>query len=126
MRMLLRILLSLPVVCLATGTLWAANDPFVDKWKLNPSKSKLTDRMKVEAAGPNKYALDFGSGVEIGVWPVPHRDPKAVVVLSFVLTPKERFSRFQTLNMSKTISIRCPSRILKFRLTRMSWLKKFV
>jgi hypothetical protein len=35
----------------AIGTLWAANDPFVAKWKVNPSKSKLTDEMKVEAVG---------------------------------------------------------------------------
>src|SRR5215472_5892681 len=55
---------SLLIAGLLTGTLSAANDPFVGKWKLNPSKSKLTDRMKVEAAGPNKYALDFGGGVE--------------------------------------------------------------
>jgi len=52
------------VAGLATGTLWPSNDPFVGKWKLNASKSKLTDRMKVEVAGPNKYALDFGGGVE--------------------------------------------------------------
>jgi hypothetical protein len=52
------------VACLAAGTLWAANDPFVGKWKLNPSKSKLTDQMKVEAIGANKYALDFGGGTE--------------------------------------------------------------
>jgi len=25
--------------CLVTETLWAANDPFVGKWKLNPSKA---------------------------------------------------------------------------------------
>ena len=60
--MLLRSLLSLPVVCLAIGTLWAANDPFIGKWKVNPSKSKLTDEMKVEAVGENKYALTFGPG----------------------------------------------------------------
>lgn len=59
MRMLLRSLLSLPVVYLAIGTLWAASDPFVGKWKVNPSKSKLTDEMKVEAAGENKYTLTF-------------------------------------------------------------------
>ena len=47
---------------LATGTLWAADDPFVGKWKLNPSKSQLTDQMKVEAAGANKYALNLGGG----------------------------------------------------------------
>jgi len=52
------------VACLAAGTLWAANDPFVGEWKLNPSKSKLTDEMKVEAIGANKYAFDFGGGAE--------------------------------------------------------------
>ena len=57
--MLLRSLLSLPVVCLAIGTLWAANDPFVGKWKVNPSKSTLTDEMKVEAMGENKYTITF-------------------------------------------------------------------
>jgi hypothetical protein len=62
MRMLLRSLLSLPVVCLAIGTLWAANDPFVGKWKVNPSKSTLTDEMKVEAVGANKYTFTFGPG----------------------------------------------------------------
>jgi len=50
------------VACLVTGTLWAANDPFVGKWKLNPSKSKLTDQMKIEAVGANRYAFDFGGG----------------------------------------------------------------
>ena len=62
MRMLLRSLLSLSVVCLAIGTLSAANDPFVGKWKVNPSKSKLYDEMKVAAAGANKYVLTFGPG----------------------------------------------------------------
>jgi hypothetical protein len=62
MQMLLRSLLSLPVVCLAIGTLWAADDPFVGKWKVNPSKSKLYDEIKVEAAGANKYTFTFGPG----------------------------------------------------------------
>lgn len=52
------------VTCLVTGSLWAANDPFVGKWKLNPSKSKITDQMKVESVGANKYAFDFGRGAE--------------------------------------------------------------
>ena len=52
-------MLLLPVVCLAIGTLRAANDPFVGKWKVDPSKSKLTDEMKVEAVGENKYAITF-------------------------------------------------------------------
>ena len=50
------------VTCLLAGTLWAANDPFVGKWKLNPSKSTLVDEMKVEALGANKYGLDLGGG----------------------------------------------------------------
>jgi hypothetical protein len=60
--MLLRSLLSLLVVFVTIGTSWAANDPFVGKWKVNPSKSKLTDEMKVEVVGGNKYAINFGPG----------------------------------------------------------------
>ncbi len=61
--MLKRTFQLLLVAFLVVGTLWAANDPFVGKWKLNPSRSKLTDQMKIEAAGANKYAIDFGGGV---------------------------------------------------------------
>lgn len=51
------------VVSLVTGASWAADNPFVGDWKLNPSKSKLTDQMKVEKLGANKYAFDFeGAG----------------------------------------------------------------
>jgi hypothetical protein len=57
-----RTLQLLLIICLATSTLWAANDPFVGKWKLNPSKSVLTDQMKVASVGANKYAFDFGGG----------------------------------------------------------------
>lgn len=60
--MLNRIFQLLLVTCLAMGTSSAANDPFVGKWKVNPSKSKLNDEMKVEAAGANKYAITFGPG----------------------------------------------------------------
>jgi hypothetical protein len=48
--------------CLVAGTWSPENDPFVGRWKLNASKSKLTDVMKVESAGGKKYAFDFGSG----------------------------------------------------------------
>ena len=41
------------VACLVTGSLWAANDPFVGKWKVDPSKSTLNDEMKVEVAARN-------------------------------------------------------------------------
>ena len=60
--MLLRSLLSLLVTFVTIGTSWAGNDPFVGKWKVNPSKSKLTDEMKVEVVGGNKYAFTFGPG----------------------------------------------------------------
>lgn len=49
---------------LATGPLWAANNPFIGDWKLDPSRSKLTDVMKVESLGSNKYAFDFGDSPE--------------------------------------------------------------
>jgi hypothetical protein len=54
-----RIFQLLLFACLVTSTVWAANDPFVGKWKVNPSKSKLIDEMKVEAAGPNTFKLTF-------------------------------------------------------------------
>jgi hypothetical protein len=60
--MLKRTFELLLVTGLVTGALWAANDPFVGKWKLNPSKSRFPDEMKVTAAGANRYAFDFGGG----------------------------------------------------------------
>ena len=60
--MLSRIFQLLFVTCLAIGNSRAANDPFVGKWKVNASKSKLNDEMKVEAAGANRYALTLGPG----------------------------------------------------------------
>jgi hypothetical protein len=50
------------VACLVTSSVWAANDPFLGKWKVNPSKSKLNDEMQVEVAGANRYALTFAPG----------------------------------------------------------------
>src|ERR1700743_1538182 len=55
----LRSLRQLLVSCLLTGTALAATNPFSGTWKMNPSKSVLTDQMKVEAAGPNTYTLNF-------------------------------------------------------------------
>ena len=60
-----RIFQLILAVSLLTGTLRAATDPFTGKWKLNPSRSTLTDQMKVQAVGPNKYNLIFsGDNVE--------------------------------------------------------------
>jgi hypothetical protein len=49
--------------CLTTGVAWAAESPFIGAWKLNPSKTRLPDEMKVRRAG-DKYAFDFGGAVE--------------------------------------------------------------
>ena len=57
--MALRSIGHILVALLLTGTLRAADNPFAGTWKLNPAKSKLTDQMKVEAAGPNKYTFIF-------------------------------------------------------------------
>ena len=63
--MLVRTVRSLTIVCLLFGSLSAArsaaDDPFVGKWKLNQSKSKITgERRKIEALGGNKYTISFG------------------------------------------------------------------
>src|SRR2546421_10855299 len=60
--MLSRIFRLLLVIGLITGKLFAANDPFIGKWNVNPSKSILTDEIKVEAVGENKYTFTFGPG----------------------------------------------------------------
>jgi len=57
--MTLRFPRQLLVVFLFAGALCAAQNPFAGTWKLNPAKSKLTDQMKVESAGPNKYTFIF-------------------------------------------------------------------
>ena len=61
--MLSRTFRLLLVACLVTSAVWAASDPFVGKWKVNPSKSKLNDEMKVEVAGANRYAITFAPGL---------------------------------------------------------------
>jgi hypothetical protein len=60
--MLKRIFQLLLVACVITSSVWAADDPFVGKWKVNPGKSKMTDEMKVDAAGTNKYVITFQPG----------------------------------------------------------------
>jgi hypothetical protein len=60
--MSIRTLLLLLAGCLITGTLWAATDPFVGEWKLDISKSKIFDRMRVESIGGNRYSVDVGDG----------------------------------------------------------------
>lgn len=51
-------------VSLAISASSPANNPFVGDWKLNPSKSRLTDRMTVENVGGNRYIFNLGGGSE--------------------------------------------------------------
>ena len=60
--MLKRICVSILMTGLLGSAAWAADDPMVGDWKLNPQKSTLTDVMKVGSLGGNKYSFDFGGG----------------------------------------------------------------
>ena len=60
-----RILEILPAVCLATSMAWATESPSLGEWKLDPSKARMPDEMKVQSQGANKYAFDFGGGAEM-------------------------------------------------------------
>jgi len=59
--MLTRTVHSVIVLFLFLGTLSAATDPFVGKWKLNQSKSKMTgEQVKIEDLGGNKFTIAMG------------------------------------------------------------------
>lgn len=62
--MLKRILVILLPLCLATTVAWTPDNPFIGKWKLVPSKSRMPDEMKVQSKGGNTYVFDFGGDVE--------------------------------------------------------------
>jgi hypothetical protein len=49
---------------MAVGMAWAAENPFIGQWKLNSSKSRTPDEMKVESRGGNTYSFNFGRGAE--------------------------------------------------------------
>src|ERR1041385_1442029 len=50
------------VASLITTSLRAADNHLVGKWKLNGSKSRLPDEMKVKKVSANKYAFAFEDG----------------------------------------------------------------
>jgi len=53
---------SLAIAYLLAGTLWAADDPFCGKWKLNMEKSKFAgEQTKIEDLGGNKYKWTSGN-----------------------------------------------------------------
>jgi hypothetical protein len=57
-----RFCLVTALACLLAGTLWAADDPFCGKWKLNMEKSKFSgDQVKIQDLGGNKYKWTVGN-----------------------------------------------------------------
>jgi hypothetical protein len=57
-----RFCFSLALACFLAGTLWAADDPFCGKWKLNMEKSQLAgDQIKIQDLGENKYKWTVGN-----------------------------------------------------------------
>lgn len=60
--MLKRTVPLLLVASLIATSLSAADNPFVGKWKLNGTKSRLPDEMKVKKVSANKYAFAFEGG----------------------------------------------------------------
>ena len=57
--MLKRTIQLLCFACLIGATSRAADQPFIGKWKLNVSKSKLADQMTIAPVGANRYTLTF-------------------------------------------------------------------
>jgi hypothetical protein len=60
----LNILNVLMAFCLAATAAGVAQSPFIGEWKLDSSRSRMPDVMKVESKGGNRYAFDFGGGAE--------------------------------------------------------------
>ena len=57
-----RIYYALALMSLVAGTLYAADDPFCGKWKLNQEKSRIAgEQMKIEDLGNKKYKFTFGN-----------------------------------------------------------------
>ncbi len=57
-----RFFFSIAFACLLAGTVWAADDPFCGKWKLNVEKSNFAgEQTKIEDLGGNKYKWTSGN-----------------------------------------------------------------
>jgi hypothetical protein len=62
--MLKRVLATLLAACVAASVALAGQSPFIGEWKLDASRSRTPDEMKVESKGGNTYVFDFGGGPE--------------------------------------------------------------
>src|SRR5438477_13094420 len=60
--MFVRTMQSIALAFVFVGGIWAADDPFVGKWKLNQERSKIVgEEMTIEELGDNKYKFSFGN-----------------------------------------------------------------
>lgn len=82
-----RVCLVLSLACVAAGVAWAADDPMVGDWKLNPQKSKLVDEMKVSNLGANKYSFDFGGDSQEAIV-ADGTDQPGIMGTTFAVTPQ--------------------------------------
>ena len=62
--MLKRVLKLLVVAGMAVGMAWAAENPFIGEWKLDPSMTRMPDEMKIESKGGNTYSFNFAGTPE--------------------------------------------------------------
>jgi hypothetical protein len=60
-----RVLNLLVFAGMAVSVACATENPFIGEWKLDTSRSRMPDEMKVESKGGNTYSFDFGGGVEM-------------------------------------------------------------
>jgi hypothetical protein len=61
--MLRRTMQVLLTIVMIASVAKAGSDPFVGDWRLDTSKSKATDEMRVASVGENKYVFDLGGGI---------------------------------------------------------------
>jgi hypothetical protein len=60
--MFINVFRSAALAVLVAGSITAADDPFVGKWKYNQDKSKVTGQhVKIDELAPNKYKFDSGA-----------------------------------------------------------------
>lgn len=82
-----RIFRLLLVACLVASSAWAQTDSFVGKWKVNASRSKLYDEVKVEVVGANRYMFTFGPG-EVDTVEADGTDQPALAGTTLAVTVK--------------------------------------
>ena len=66
-----------------------ATDPFVGKWKVNASRSRLADQITIQAAGKNMYILTFSGSVETETVAADGKDQPGIYGTTLSITVEE-------------------------------------